>query len=304
VYINSYAKCAPKIFKILLNAYGVKRLDNIKIMVYDISVRGKASKGVFMASLTYSFHLHCKGEQEFIDEFRVRVKEEIAQDYTESDLELSPSSMFFYIEETRGEFYSPFEPLIKDFTEENSKPLAFFFELIKGENSFDSSHHCGYAIFEDGDCTAVKSYPMGNGNTIKELLADWLDVESGIAEDAVDEEWQYQIELMLDDIDNAEKDLYYIDYEYKTLEVCLAAVSRETKSVHALDDLKAYWEVPDHLKEKVEELIKKGYRLEQMESVPDDLQEEVVNVLISGKGFSWEELYAKIKQYTAKNMRD
>ena len=69
-----------------------------------------------------------------------------------------------------------------------------------------------------------------------------------------------------------------------------------------LEELEKAWKVPEHLKEKVVELLKKGYRLDEMAYVGNDLEEEFVNLLISGKGFSKEELFAKIADYTAKDM--
>ena len=255
-----------------------------------------------MASFTYSFNLHFKGEQEIIEKFRDSIKK-IASNYTNCNLEQSPTSMEFYIEEVRGEFYSPFEPIINDFTGKTGKPLSFFFELVLGESSSSYEHHCGYAIFEDGDCSEEETYPMGKGNSIKKRLAEWFGIESGIADDAVDEQWQYQVLCMLDDVDFDAGNLFNIDNEYRTVEVCLAAVSKKIKSGKTFEELEKYLGIPDHLRDSFGKLIKEGYNLEYMEGVPDDLWDEVINVLISGKGFTIEELIVKIKQYTSKDMR-
>ncbi|MDR2093971.1 MAG: hypothetical protein LBP76_00440 [Treponema sp.] len=231
-----------------------------------------------MARFTYAFILHCKGKEECINEFRLRVADELASDFTESDLNRSPAEMYFYREEAGGKFYEPFVPLMQHFTAENGKPLAFFFELIKGESSSDNSNWCGYAVFDENGGGEEKSCPMGYGKEIKSRLAEWLGDESVESEDdAVDEEWQYQVQCRLDDIYHAGLSLEDIDEEYRTVEVCLAALS-------GIED-------PDE-------------REEQTEYVPDDIKEKVQSVLESGKGFTEKELYEKVKRYTAKDMRD
>jgi hypothetical protein len=222
--------------------------------------------------------LYCKGKEEFIKEFRLRVSDELAADFTESDLHRSSTGMYFYIEEVRGKWYEPFEPLMQRFTAASGKPLAFFFELLKGESSYDNSHWCGYAVFdEDGGCKE-KSYPMGYGNEIKSRLARWLGDESVKPDDdAVDEEWQSEVQYQLDLIYAGGRSLGHIDEAYRTVEVCLAALS-------IIED-------PEELEE-------------QLEYVSDDLMEKVKRVLERGTGFTEKELYEKVERYTAKDMRD
>jgi hypothetical protein len=186
--------------------------------------------------------------------------------------------MFFYREEAGCKLYDPFEPLMKDFTSKSGKPLAFFFELIKGESSSDNHHWCGYAIFNGDVSCDEKSYPVGSGKKIKNQLADWLgDKGIKVDDDAVDEEWQYQVQCQLEDIYRVSRLLEDVDEEYRTLEICLAALSK-------VDD-------PDFLEE-------------QMEYVPDDLKEQVRTILQSGEGCTEAELFEKVQHYTAKDMRD
>jgi len=268
-----------------------------------------------MASYSYSFELHCKGEQGFIEEFRSRVKEIAFANFASCDLGKTPSSMSFLLENTQDEFYKPFIPLIEEFTEENNKPLSFFFHVLRKDNTFDRTLECGYAIFERGELVDEDSEIIGEGggnNDIRRNLADWLGVECDISEDAPDEMWLDELLYHFNSVLSGEDLDAQTDEEYRTLEVCLAAVSYKRKG-QTFEEIEKDWEkhlryipevIPYSLREKAEELALKGYDLGQLIFIPNYLRAKVLDVLISGKGFSEDELYEKIKQYTATDVEN
>ena len=255
-----------------------------------------------MASFTYSFTLHCKGKKAFINEFKELVDKNIKDEYVEDSEAKSPFAISFYgVNFGSSKFYTPFEPLMQEFTEEANKPLSFFYQLTREENSSDRSLRCGYAIFEGGVCKTDVNYDYGNGNKVKKKLAVWLGVENGNDEDAVDEDWRNEVSWQIERILDGETELKYLESNLITFETILAAASR-TGDPMTLEELEEITIVPESLKVKVKTLLKKGYRLDVLEYISDDKVEKLINILTSGKGFSAKELFTKVDQYTAKDM--
>ena len=182
-----------------------------------------------MASFSYNGTLHCKGNQEFINEFQDIVENaKIEPSFTTLNLRASPTTMTFLQEEIRYEIYKSFIPLIKNFTQENGKLLSFFFEFRR-DNSFDSTIEVGYFIFENGDLVDEELFTVGKDDTndVKRKLAEWLEVECDIPDDAVDEAWLDEFEYRFYNILEGGSLDDFSGAEYRTLEACLAAVSKK-----------------------------------------------------------------------------
>ena len=174
-----------------------------------------------MASYIYDFYLHCKGEKQFIDEFHAGIGKEIKDDYADSFVSSeskSPFAMYFGGAGWRSaEFYTPFMPLMNKFTDKTGKPLSFFFELTREQNSSDSSLRCGYAIFEDGTCIETKYYTFGtDSRAVKQAHAAWLGIEDETDENAVNEDWRGEVEYQLENILDDMKDIEHVDPAYIT----------------------------------------------------------------------------------------
>jgi hypothetical protein len=260
-----------------------------------------------MANYIYDFTIHCKGEQNFIDEFSEFVKKDLAGEYASFFIDDEfPFGMYFGGAGWRiKEYYSPFELLIQKFTVKTGKPLSFFFELHREQNSLNNSLRCGYAIFEDGEHLELEFYPFGKSNEIKKRLSNWFGIEDNIDDNAVDVDWRGEVEYQLENILHGFKDPEHVDGDFITPEIYLAYFSRKDNPT-TFDELCKKWKVPDNLKEKIVELLKKGfdpYKIYDYIGDEDEI-EKYIDILLSGKGFSAEELFSKVAQYTAKDMPD
>jgi len=141
----------------------------LTIIKYNIIKNRRQIMGFYR----HEFKIYCAGNEKFSKEFYKRLEEivdtmdEIPWGVFDTQIDYTAASGndpviincdipdFEKDNQTDLEFYSIFEPLIKEYTEKKGKPLSFFFKLVYSyyyNNNGDMSRKAvyGYAIFENG----------------------------------------------------------------------------------------------------------------------------------------------------------
>ena len=264
-----------------------------------------------MASFSYYFSLHCKGRSEDIESFKkgmcLALDEEegteqeeefyevfFAADFftTEYDLEHSPTSMSFSMEEVRGECYTPFVPLMQKFSD-----ISFFFAISEADNSTDNSSTCGYFIFEGDKKTSEEHYSNLDDfeDEVEPLLKDWSGNGAQTSDDwlAFIKKNRSSIEYVPDSIKTADFCLQaiknnagfleYVPELLKTKELCIEAVKNNGLAISDVPERFRTVElcliachqnkgatkfVPENLKSQVQEKIKSGNKPSSTDQAP------------------------------------
>ena len=122
-----------------------------------------------MGGISYIFNLHCKGEQKDIENFKAQVEKSVYM--SEFIPDISPKSMYCYIEQTRGDVYKNFTPLMEKFPD-----LSFFFEIMEADNS-DTIKWCGYHIYNGNILLSEKRYDF-NVNEFDDADEPWEELQN------------------------------------------------------------------------------------------------------------------------------